>query len=294
MLTHTRVPPADPVRVVVVGARGFIGAALLSALARRRVPALGLGRPEIDLTADGAAEQLAGLLRPDDAIVVLAAVTPDRGRGVGPFLSNMRMAANVCLAFERVPPAHVVYVSSDAVYPAHLARITEDACAQPTELYGMMHLAREVMFGQATKAPVAVLRPTLVYGAGDTHNSYGPNRLRRVAHKEGRITLFGQGEEMRDHIAVDDVVELLWLTLGHRSAGVLNLATGQSISYADLARRVAAGFARPVEIVPTPRQNPITHRHFAIDALRRAFPAFRFTPLDEGLAKAQREMLEAG
>lgn len=99
---------------------------------------------------------------------------------------------------------------------------------------------------------------------------------------------------MRDHIAIDDVVALLLLVLRHRSTGTINLATGRSISYADLAARVAALFPGPVEIVGTPRQSPVTHRHFAVSAMRRAFPGFVFTELEDGLAKAHREMLESG
>jgi nucleoside-diphosphate-sugar epimerase len=294
MLIHDRTAPADPARVVVLGSRGFIGSALLAALGRAGVTAMGVGRAELDLVSDGASERLANFLRDDDAVVVLSAITPDKGRGLEPFLQNIRMGASVCRALEKRPPAHLVYVSSDAVYPMGIGLITEQSCAQPSDLYGMMHLAREVMLAGATRAPVAILRPTLVYGAPDTHNSYGPNRLRRQAHKERRITLFGEGEEMRDHIFIDDVAALLLLTLRHRSAGVLNLATGRSISYAELAGKVAACFDGAVQIIGTPRQSLVTHRHFDVAALRRAFPEFRLTPLEEGLAGAHRGMLEAG
>ena len=157
-----------------------------------------------------------------------------------------------------------------------------------------MHLAREVMIRASARGPVAVLRPTLVFGADDTHNSYGPNRLRRMAQKDGRIVLFGEGEEMRDHVEVDDVAALTLEVLRHRSAGTLNVASGRAISYAELARKVARLFDRPIAITGTPRQTPITHRHFDVTALRRAFPTFAFTTLDDGLARAHREMLEQG
>lgn len=292
MLIHHHPVPQDPARVIVLGGRGFIGGALLAAFERAGIPALAPSSIELDLTAEGAGGRLAVLLRPTDALVVLAALTPDKGRGISPFLKNLAMGANICGAVEQVTPAHVVYLSSDAVYPLDIGLVSETSCAQPTDLYGVMHLAREIMVQASAKAPVAVLRPTLVYGATDTHNAYGPNRLRRMAHRDGRITLFGQGEEMRDHIAVDDVAALALLVLRHGSAGTLNLATGRSISYADLARKVAALFDKPIDIDGAPRQNPITHRHFDITALRRAFPTFVFTPLDDGLAKAHREMLE--
>jgi UDP-glucose 4-epimerase len=290
-LRHQSPEPTDPARVVVLSGRGFVGGELLAALKHAGIPALAPTRLDVDLAATDAGDRLAALLKPTDSVVLLAALTPDKGRGVGPFVANIAIGAATARALEQVTPAHVVYFSSDAVYPMDAGRVSEASCAEPPDLYGMMHLAREIMMEAASRAPVAVLRPTLLYGAGDTHNSYGPNRLRRAAHKEGRITLFGEGEEMRDHVLVDDVVALTLLVLRHRSSGVLNLASGRSISYAELAGKIAAQFERPIEIVGTPRQSPITHRHFDVTALQKAFPAFRFTPLDQGLAKAHRVMI---
>jgi UDP-glucose 4-epimerase len=292
MLTHQSPKPENPSRVLVLGGGGFLGRAVRAALDGAGISSAAPLRPELDLTADDASDRVAAMLQPSDAVLILAAVTPDKGRGLGPFMQNLKMAAIMCAAMQKVRPAHVVYVSSDAVYPADPARITEETCAQPPDLYGMMHLAREVMLKTEVQAPLAVLRPTLIFGAADPHNSYGPNRLRRMAQKDGRITLFGEGEEMRDHISIDDVAALIRLTLRHRSVGTLNVATGRAISYADLARKVAALFATPVEVVGTPRRNPVTHRHFDVVALHKAFPSFTFAPLDTGLAKAHREMLE--
>ena len=291
-LRHHFPGPVDPARVVVLGGRGFIGSELLAALEHAGIPRLAPTRLDLDLAAPDAGDRLAALLRPSDSLVLLAALTPDKGRGMEPFVANVTIGAAVCRALERVTPAHVVYVSSDAVYPMDAGRLSEESCVEPPDLYGMMHLARETMVRAASRAPIAVLRPTLVYGAADTHNSYGPNRLRRAARKEGRIALFGEGEEMRDHLFVSDLVELTLLVIRHRSSGLLNLATGRSISYAELARKIAAQFERSVEIVGTPRQTPLTHRHFDVTALHKAFPAFRFTPLDQGLAKTHREMMD--
>jgi UDP-glucose 4-epimerase len=293
MLTHQLATAQNPSRVVVLGGRGFIGRVLLEVLEAADTPVLAPGSAELDLATEGSGERLAAMLRDTDAVVLLAALTPDRGRGRGPLLRNLAMAANVCAALERVPVAHVVYFSSDAVYPTDVVRVTEASYAQPADLYGVMHLTREVMLRTCSRAPVAVLRPTLVYGAGDTHNSYGPNRFRRTARRERRITLFGEGEGQRDHILVDDVAALAWQVLRHRSGGTLNLATGRSISYAELALKVAALFEGPIEVVGTPRENPITHRHFDVTALRKAFPTFRLTPLEAGLIKAHREMLKS-
>lgn len=291
MLNHLHDRPINPARVVVLGARGFIGRTLVTVLQRAGIAALPVSSADLDLATDGAADRLAAMLQPHDAVVMLAALTPDKGRGLQPFLTNIHMAASLCGALEKVTPAHVLYVSSDSVYPIATGLVSETSCADPDDLYGMMHLAREMMITSATKAPVALLRSTLVYGAEDTHNSYGPNRLRRMAHAAGKITLFGEGEETRDHILVDDVAALIALALLHRSIGTLNLATGRSMSYAGLAKAIAALFDTTIEIVGTPRQTPITHRHFDVSAIVKAFPTFTFTPPGTGLAKAHAEML---
>jgi nucleoside-diphosphate-sugar epimerase len=288
-LTHGHAEARAPARVVVLGAGGFVGHELVAHLRAKGTALLALGRGELDLAAEPAGEQLAAVLRNDDTLVFLSALTPDKGRGIPPFLANLRMGAAVCAALERSPVAHVIYLGSDAVYPFREGLVSEQSCAEPTDLYGAMHLAREIMVKQATKAPVAVLRPTLIYGVGDTHNSYGPNRFRRAARKDKRIALFGEGEETRDHILIGDVVRLIDRVIGHRSAGLLNLATGNSIAYADLAKSVAALFAEPVEVAGTPRQNPVTHRHFDITAMRRAFPDFAFTPLARGIEEVHRQ-----
>ena len=95
-----------------------------------------------------------------------------------------------------------------AVYGDEPLPLSEASAAAPGSLHGAMHLARELAFKAELKAPLAVLRPTLIYGAADPHNGYGPNRFRRLANEGTDIVLFGEGEERRDHVAVDDVAEL--------------------------------------------------------------------------------------
>lgn len=293
MLQHHHANPTKPARVVVLGSRGFIGRNLMAHLEDEAIPALAVGSDQLDLTNANAGEQLAGLLHADDAVVMLNAITPDKGRDIDTLMRNLAMARAICVALAKQPVAHVVYVSSDAVYPFTAALVNEDSPAAPIDLYGCMHRTREIMFESAVKAPLAIVRPTLVYGVDDSHNSYGPNRFRRQAAKDVKITLGGEGEETRDHIAVQDIVRLLGLILSHRSAGKLNLATGHSVSFQELARLVASRFDRPIEIAFTPRGAPITHRAFDVTACCKAFPTFAFTPLRDGIAATHAATLAA-
>jgi len=284
MLEHAQGEPITPTRVVVIGAGGFVGGAIVRRLTRDGVPVHGLTRKEVDLLADGAADRLAAALAADDSVVFVSALAPARTPAM--LVQNLRMAEAVGQAVAARPVAHVVYVSSDAVYADDANPVTERSSCQPSSLHGMMHAARELMLRTDVKAPLAILRPSLLYGARDPHNGYGPNRFRRLAEKGESITLFGEGEEQRDHVFIDDVSQLAALILAHRSRGILNIATGASTSFRDIAQKVVALAGSKSEIRGTPRQNPITHRHFDIADCLKAFPKFRYTPLNDGLARA--------
>jgi len=291
MLEHRNSSPTPPARTVVLGSGGFIGGAILRKLAAVSWSTIGLDHKKLDLLADGADEKLTSLLRADDALVVVSARAPCKNPAM--LLENIRMMAAVCEALAKQPVAHLVYVSSDAVYADGPLPLSEASPAAPTSLHGAMHLAREQMIqAAADKAPLAILRPTLVYGAADPHNGYGPNRFRRQANRGETIALFGEGEERRDHVDVDDIAEIACLVLTHRSAGILNIATGAVASFRTLAENAVALSPRKVAIKGSPRNGPMPHdgyRPFDPAATFKAFPSFRYTAIDAGLSRAQKQ-----
>lgn len=292
MIEHLHSSPVKPGRVVLLGARGFVGAALNRSLQSLGVDTLALGSADLNLAHSNAAADLAARLRPSDTIVMAAAITPDKGRDAAASISNLAMMQSVCAAITKAGCAHLIYLSSDAVYDSAVSLVSESTSASPHDLYGAIHRTREIMALNLANVPVLILRPTLIYGIDDTHNSYGPNRFRRSAQKDGTISLFGEGEETRDHIHVDDVAALVVRCILHRSTGILNGVTGTSLSFRGVAALVSRQFDRDITIVPTPRRNPVTHRHYDPTAVIKAFPDFRFVPLDEGIARVHRQMLD--
>jgi UDP-glucose 4-epimerase len=287
VLTHAR-GAAPPTRTVVLGCRGFVGESIVRQLEGKGWPVSGISSQEVDLTADDATEILAAKLRDDDALVFVSALTPDRGRDAATLERNVRMARAVAEALERCPIAHLVNIGSDAVYADDANPVRETSCTSPSSLHGAMHLVREVVLEDVCSrvgVPLALLRPSLLYGPGDTHNGYGPNRYVRTARADQRIDLFGEGEEQRDHVFVDDVAQIVAGVLARRSSGVLNVATGRATSFREVAELVVELAPDGVVIESSPRANPITHRHFDTAAAQKAFPTFHWTSLREGLTK---------
>ncbi|MFX4220650.1 MAG: NAD-dependent epimerase/dehydratase family protein [Thalassobaculum sp.] len=290
MLDHRLAKPALPPCTVVLGA-GFVGGAAADAIEAAGGRVERIGRAQVDLLGDLASDFLAEQLRADDVLVVVSAEAPCKD---GAMLErNIAMMNTVVAALKQQPVAHVVYVSSDAVYKDKMEPLSESDCAEPGALHGVMHLARERMLLDESGVPVGILRPTLVYGAKDPHNGYGPNRFRRLAIDGKDITLFGEGEEKRDHVLVDDLGELIKLMVMHRSKGVLNGATGEVHSFREVAEMVVSHVPRRIMIKGSPRSGPMPHngyRPFNPSATFHAFPDFRYTPLAEGLAKVHRQV----
>jgi UDP-glucose 4-epimerase len=290
MLRHLNHIPALPERTVVIGAAGFVGGALMGRLQAARAAALGLTRKDIDLTAPDAAERLSGMLRSGDAVVAVAARAPCKDMDM--LVENMLIVRAITEALAKTPVHHVVNIGSDAIYADAPVPITELTPTAPTSLHGAMHLAREIALTSFIKSPLALLRPTLIYGVQDPHNGYGPNRFRRLANAGQEIVLFGEGEERRDHVLVDDVAEIIFRVLQWRSTGVLNVATGETHSFREIAELVVARAGRNAPIKTSPRSGPMPHngyRPFDISACRAAFADFTYIAVADGIAKSQRD-----
>ena len=286
MLTHSLQSPTSPVRAVIIGGNGFVGGAVAANLRARGCQVVSIGRGEVDLLDPGAPATLARLLTEDDAIVFASARAPCRD--IGMMVDNMVMVRAVVGALTDVKPAYLLNISSDAVYGDEPLPISERHAPAPTTMHGAMHLSREIALATAFADRMASLRPTLIYGASDPHNGYGPNRFRRLAAANDDIVLFGEGEERRDHVLVDDVAELAARAVLHRSTGILNAATGEVHSFrtaAELAVSIAG--SRSV-IRATQRNGPMPHngyRPFDASATHAAFPDFKFTSLPDGMQK---------
>jgi nucleoside-diphosphate-sugar epimerase len=280
-----------PERVIIVGATGFIGRALCAHLESRGITAVKVGSKDVDLLDPGSAAKLQALARSGDACVFLSCLTPDKGKDTATVIKNVTMANHFAAFVSQAQLSHLVIVSSDAIYNDEQVPLRENSFCAPSSLYGSMHLVREQAVcgaAAAKKIPTAVIRPCAVYGAGDTHNSYGPNRFIRMALSERRIPLFGEGEEIRDHVFVDDVARLIGECLVAGSTGVFNAASGRGTSFGDVARMVSGlvekKSGQPVKVEPQPRApGPISHRHFDPTHVTRTFPQFVFTPLEAGL-----------
>lgn len=284
MLVHLNAKDTKPNRVVIIGANGFVGGSILEKLTEKGIETCALTREHVDLLAEGAGKELSNLLRKDDHVVMASAVAPVKD--VNMLQQNIRIIGSLAEAISRRPVSFILNISSDAIYSDSNEPLSEISCSSPSSLHGVMHLCREIMLRDACKdTPFCSLRPTLIYGVNDPHNGYGPNQFRRLAEQGQDIVLFGNGEELRDHVYVGDVAELASRILARSSTGTLNAATGQVISFDECAKELISIYKSNSKILNQPRQMPMPHngyRAFDTTATKLSFPDFHYTSPKDG------------
>jgi nucleoside-diphosphate-sugar epimerase len=191
---------------------------------------------DLDLCHPDRAKTLAAYLSPSDTLIIAVAKIPCRNDTA--LIRNTWMTTTLCEALARQPVAHVVNVSSDAVYGPIAGAITEKSRTRPTSLLGVMHLAREAALLSVAPS-LLIVRPVALFGHGYPHDTYGPNAFLRDALNERTITLCGEGSELRDHMHVRDAARVIVDATLTRQCGILNIATGRAHTFHDIAIAIA-------------------------------------------------------
>jgi nucleoside-diphosphate-sugar epimerase len=249
------------VKALVTGSCGFLGRHFVRALRRRGTEVRCVD--VADREPWDARDYFRHATSRVDLAVHAAAIVGGRQKIEG---APLDLAVDLSLDAElfqwamRTRPGRVVYISSSAAYPVSMQtdwcrkrgrRLVEsdidlDNIETPDLLYGWSKLTGELLARHAREAgvPVTVIRPFSGYGA-DQDECY-PFRafLERALRREDPFVVWGDGEQVRDFIHVDDVVEATLAAVDQGIDGPVNLGTGRPTSFNELASLVtrAAGY----------------------------------------------------
>ncbi len=305
--------------LIVTGGAGFIGSNLVRELNRR-------GRTDLlvvdDLEQGHKYRNLADLVIQDymdrsefrtrieagqmkgsiEAILHNGACTDTMGTDGRRMLDHNFGDSKAILDFaisRRIP---LVYASSAAIYGRSRAFEVDPRNECPLNLYGWSKL----VFDQHVRSRIAEAESTVVglryfnvYGPREQHKG----RMMSVLHQllaqlrsEGVCRLFegtdgfAHGEQVRDFIFVDDIVDiLLFFAEGPIRKGIYNAGTGEAHSFNAIARTLIhlLGQGR-IDYIPFPenlRGHYQSYTQADIRALRAAGYDRPFTPLETGIQK---------
>ena len=221
---------------------------ITQALGVKNYEVIGLSRKECDFTQEASRAVIAATVKDGDIIVCAAAKAP--AKDLDMLIENIAIITNITEGLQGKNLRYVLNISSDAVYGDSDQPMTEDAELVPLSAHGIMHCMREHLLEKRVNAPIRHLRPTLIFGEGDPHNGYGPNAFIRLAQEGKPISLFGEGEERRDHVYVGDVATLAVAMIEQEIAEPVNAVTGEVTSFMDIAKMVKQA-APGTEITPS-------------------------------------------
>jgi len=207
---------------------------------------------------------------------------------------NVKGLLNVLKAAEKHDVKKVVHASSAAVYgdDPTLPKIPE-MTPQPKTPYAITKLDGEYylkMFNEEFGLNSASLRFFNVYGPKqDPKSQYAaaiPIFIFKALKNED-ITIYGDGEQTRDFVFVEDVAKALFLAAETEKAkSVYNVANGKSITIRTLAEKIIELTDSKSKIVFAPERNgDIKH---SLASIEKTVKELDFSPaisLEEGLLK---------
>jgi UDP-glucose 4-epimerase len=232
--------------IIITGATGFIGAAIVEELLTRGYQVTVLLRSDSNsqrLSALNGFETLLYTRLMDDNIVSsLKSRKPDilihcawRGVGASERNESFQITKNLPLTLDAVELAAAIGcrqwigLGSQAEYGNQNCRLSEDAPVRPTTLYGKAKLAAGVAalaLCEVRNMAGVWLRIFSTYGPGDSPNWFIPYVIHEfLAGKSPKLT---QCEQLWDYLYVTDAARAVCAVANGTTNGVFNLGSGSA------------------------------------------------------------------
>lgn len=248
-------------RILITGASGMVGSALIKVLKSRSFGnLLAPTHRELNLCNNAQVEDYFAGYRPEYVFMVAARVggiAANKADPVGFLSDNLRMQLNLFEACHKFGTRKNLFLGSSCIYPRESPQPMKEEYLltgplEPTnEGYALakitgLKLARYYyeQYGMLTICPL----PCNIYGTNDHFDPQNSHVLSALVRRfvdgqdnaSSEVVLWGTGIARREFIHVDDVVEALLFVMEHvETPEPINLGTGADISIFDLAHLVA-------------------------------------------------------
>jgi nucleoside-diphosphate-sugar epimerase len=250
-------------RVLLTGASGFVGSAILRRLVSQGDEVVTLGRadrapsPDVDhLQLDllsAAPDRLHEVVREADSDgLIHAAWYTNHADYLVADVNRSWLDASTRLfeAFREASPGRIVGLGTCVEYAPEGGRCTEgETPLRPNTLYGECKKAlSERLLAMADSAWARIF---FVYGPGDRAGRLVPHLLDRA--RAGEAVSVSYGGLRRDYIHIDDLAAQIVAVAHSELTGPVNTGTGRASALADIARAACEAAGRPELAVPNDR-----------------------------------------
>ncbi len=238
-------------KILVTGHKGFVGKHFISKLDNERNQIVGIDIKEGNDCRDFFRKDINSKF---DLVIHLAAIVGGRET-----IENDPIAVATDLSIDsemfnwavRTKPKKIVYFSSSAAYPIELqtngvkhllkeSDINLENIKSPDFTYGWAKLSGEILASHARGygLDVIVFRPFSGYGEDQDLTYPFPAFIDRIKQKHNPFVIWGNGEQVRDFIHINDIVDCVMLAVKEGIPGPINLGSGVPTSFNQLAREM--------------------------------------------------------
>lgn len=267
--------------VLITGASGFIGQALLKRLLRQRLRIIAGYRSQkiqqqsqknkgegkvaylkLDLTKKGDFKKI---VQKVDIVVHAGAQTFSHGfdkeNSLEDLLNNILGTYNLLEFCREKDVKRIIYLSSKYIYgEPRRKKVDETHPAQPAgRFYGMGKLAGEHLckrYSQDFGIKFLIFRLSSVFGKGQKGHFLIPRLIQKVGNNQ-QIRLYGDGTNIMEYLYIDDCVEIIAQTLDSHYEGIYNIGPGKALTLKELVGKILKVYSnsRPLPVHYEPRQN---------------------------------------
>ena len=233
-------------KVLVTGSSGFIGENLKARLIKEGAQVTTFDKRNGDDVQDE--KKVAGTLKNNfDIIYHLAGLSGSaisNKNAIESFkintLATIKMLALVC---KISPKTKIILSSSRLEYgtPKKLP-VGENHPTEPNSIYGLSKLLATqyaLVLAKTQKLNVTILRTSNTYGPHEKEKFHGYNLINHfidLAKSDKEIVIFGHGDQLRDYIYIDDLIDAFILANQKISSGkIYNLGYGKGVSLMEMA-----------------------------------------------------------
>lgn len=237
-------------RILVTGGAGFVGSNLVKRLAAEGHTTVacddfssGSWTNLIDYVGDTLTVDLSGDLSPLTHLERFDVIFHEGSITDTTVIDQRKMMENNVEAFRQLLDlackweSRVVWASSAATYGRGPSPNKESQPAEPLNVYGYSKLAMERLaerYANRLPHPIVGLRYFNVYGAGEQHKGKFASMIHQLAKQMRagkRPRIFTDGEQRRDFVYIDDVMQSNLLAMQSKTAGVFNVGSGAASTF---------------------------------------------------------------
>ncbi len=302
--------------VLITGATGFIGTALVERLSKSKIKIIAVYRRskkskriiksnritylKLDLNKKSDLKKIKSKI---DIVVHLASKVfeANKKRPLEDFLNDSVSSTYNLLEFcKQRKIKRIIYLSTKYVYgqPEKQA-VDENIFSLPSGRffsYGMSKLIGEYLcrrYGHDYGLKVTILRLSPVFGPGQGSSFLIPRLIKKAQNGE-EIELYGNGMNIMDYLYIDDCLQAISLSLKRSCEGVYNIGYGRPLTLKAIINEITRRFSnhKSVSVRYLPKQSSNNEKSFVMN-ISKARKKLGFNPahtFKQGLRRLKTEL----